>query len=117
MSNIKLNPGFEQVCVWPGTLVGEDKIAEFEAFLLEKFGARVQYLEEVTTAPDLKNGFPVEGTGGRNDVLFAIHNEDIGKFAIPRMQFGVRWVEDVYGNGGGALYPERVAEYQTWDYA
>jgi hypothetical protein len=114
MSNKQLNPGFEQVCVWPGTIVGQDKIAEFEAFVLENLGTRVQYLEEVKTAPDYANGFPVEDTGGRNDVLFAIHNEDIGKFAIPRMQFGVRWLEDVYGNGGGDLYPQRIAEYQCW---
>ena len=114
MTNIQLNPEFQQVCVWPGTIVGTEKTAEFESWILQQFGARVQYLEEVKTAPDYQNGSPVEDTGGRNDVLFAIHNEDIGKFAIPRMQFGIRWIEDVYGNGGGALYPERIAEYQCW---
>ena len=114
--NTQLKEGFTQVCVWPGTIVGLDKVAEFESFMLDNFFARVQYLEEVTTALDMTNGFPVEDTGGRNDVLFAIHNDDIGKFAIPRMQFGIRWIEDVYGNGC-TLYPERVAEYQTWNYA
>lgn len=115
--NIERKPGFEQVCVWSGTTVGADMVAEFEAFVLDKLGTRVQYLEEVLTAPDYKNGFPVEGTGGRNDVLFAVHRDDIGRFAVPRFQYGMRWIEDVYGNGHGALYPERVAEYQTWDYA
>ena len=114
MSNTKLNPEFEQVCVWPGTIVGADKIAEFEAYILEELGTRVQYLEEVQTAPDYRNGFPVEDTGGRNDVLFAVHNADVMKFAVPRFQYGMRWLEDVYGNGGGSLYPERIAEYQTW---
>ena len=115
--NKQLNPGFEQVCVWPGTLVGADKVAEFEAFVLENLGTRIQYLEEVKTAPDYANGCSVEGTGGRNDVLFAVHNEDIGKFAVPRLQYGMRWLEDVYGNGGGSLYPERIAQYRCWEEA
>lgn len=115
--NVTLKEGFVQVCVWPGTLVGKDNVADFEQFVLDELGTRVQYLEEVTTAPDMRNGFPVEGTGGRNDVLFAVHNEDVMKFAVPRFQFGMRWLEDMYGNGHGALYPERVAEYQCWETA
>lgn len=117
MSNIKLNPGYTQVCVWPGTLVGADSRAEFESWCAETFNTRVQYLEEVKTAPDYRNGYPVEDTGGRNDVLFAVHDEDVGKFAVPRLQYGMRWIEDIYGNGHGALYPERVAEYQSWETA
>ena len=117
MSNVKLNPNFTQVCVWPGTLVGTDKQAEFEQWVQETFNVRVQYLEEVATAPDMRNGFPVEGTGGRNDLFFAVHDEDVMRFAVPRLQFGMRWLEDMYGNGHGALYPERVAEYQCWDTA
>jgi hypothetical protein len=115
--NVERKLGFEQVCVWPGTVCGADFVTGFEGWFLEKLGTRVQYLEEVLTAPDMANGFPVEDTGGRNDVLFAVHNDDIMKFAVPRFQYGMRWLEDVYGNGGGALYPERIAEYQTWDYA
>jgi hypothetical protein len=115
--NVERKEGFEQVCVWPGTLVGNSNIAGFETYMLENLGTRVQYLEEVKTAPDFDNGFPVEDTGGRNDVLFAVHNDDIMKFAVPRFQYGMRWLEDVYGNGGGNLYPERIAKYQTWDYA
>ena len=113
--NVALKEGFKQVCVWPGTLVGADSVGEFEAFMLRELGARVQYLEEVQTAPDLANGYPVEGTGGRNDVIFAVHSDDIGKFAIPRLAYGIRWIEDVYGNGGGDLYPERVQGYMSWD--
>jgi hypothetical protein len=30
------------------------------------------------------------------------------KFAVPRLQIGIRWWEDVLGNGGGELYPEFV---------
>ena len=115
--NVARKPGFEQVCVWPGTLVGPDSVAEFEAFMLDNLGTRVQYLEEVKTYADYENGIAVEDTGERNDVFFAVHTDDIMKFAVPRFQYGMRWIEDVYGNGGGSLYPERIEEYQTWDYA
>ncbi len=115
--NKPLNEGFQQVCVWPGTLVGAEQVQEFEQFFKDEMGVRVQYLEEISTAPDYKNGYPVEGTGGRNDVLFAVHGDDVMQFAIPRLKMGIRWLEDVYGNGHGALYPERVAEYKCWEEA
>ena len=118
MSNIKLNANFRQVCTWPATIVGKDSIQAFEQFMLDELGTRVQYLEEIQTAPDRDaDGYAVRDTGGRNDVLFAVHDEDVMKFAIPRLQYGMRWLEDVYGNGDGALYPERVAEYQCWETA
>ena len=113
--NVALKEGFRQVCVWQGTIVGQDKIEEFEQFVQEELGTRVQYLEEIQTAPDMANGYPVEGTGGRNDVLFAVHDDDIMKFAVPRFQYGMRWLEDVYGNGQGNLYPARVVDYMCWD--
>jgi hypothetical protein len=116
MSNVALKDGYTQVCVWPGTIVGADQAAELEQFFAKEMGVRVQYLEDVYTAPDMENGFPVEGTGGRCDCMFAVHNEDAIKFAIPRLQMGIRWLEDVYGNGHGALYPERIAAYQCWDH-
>lgn len=112
--NVKLKAGFTQVCVWPGTVVGEDSVADFEAWMQSEFGVRAQYLEEVQTAPDVRGGFPVEGTGGRNDLFFAVHDEDVGKFAVPRLAYGMRWLEDVYGNGSGDIYPMRIADYQSW---
>jgi len=115
IGNVVLNEGFKQVCVWPATIVGESQIKAFEQFILDELGARVQYLEEVLTAPDKgKYDREIAGTGGRNDVIFAVHTEDVGKFAIPRLSLGIRWIEDVYGNGGGYLYEPRVASYKTW---
>jgi hypothetical protein len=105
--NKQLNNGFTQVCVWPSTLVDGD-IAGLTQFFLDEFNTRIQYLEEIVTGADST------GPGGRNDVLFAVHDDDVMKFAVPRFKLGVRWIEDVYGNGHGALYPERVAEYQCW---
>lgn len=95
---------FNQLCVWEATLVGEENIKEFENFFLKEMGSRVKYIEEVKTLPT--PGQP--GTGGRNDVFFYIHDDDIMKFAVPRLAIGVRWWEDVLGNGNGKLYPENV---------
>jgi hypothetical protein len=100
--NKQLNPGFTQVCTWPGTVLAADEVPDFEQFFKDEMSVRVQFLESVTT------------TGGRIDVLFAVHDEDVGKFAIPRLSMGIRWLEDVYGNGHGNQYPEHVAGYKCW---
>ena len=114
--NIKLKDGFTQVCVWQGAVVGEDKIQDFENYMQKEFGVEVQYLEELNTKPNKLNGKSVPGTGGRTDLFFAVKSTDINKFALPRLKAGIRWIEDVYGNGGGILYPARVKGYRSWDY-
>jgi len=109
--NVALQSGFSQVCVWPATVVGgKKKQAEFVKWIESNFdGVRVQYLEEIKTLRD------DTGPGGRNDLLFAVHQDDVAKFAIPRLQYGIRWIEDVYGNKQGHLYDARIAEYKSWD--
>lgn len=111
MNNPKRKENFNQVCVWPATIVGQ-KIEDFEKFMLENFGARIQYLEEIQTFPDKG----VEESGGRNDVFFAVHDEDIPKFAVPRLAVGIKWIEDVLDkrNYRNRIYPERVFKYKTW---
>jgi hypothetical protein len=103
---------FNQLCVWPGTIVGKDQIKDFEKFFKDEMGTRVKYVEEIETLPTPDE----EGTGGRNDVFFYVHDEDIDKFAIPRLSMGIRWWEDVLGNGNGVLYPQEVlTKYpKTW---
>lgn len=108
-----IDPNYTQLCVWPGCIVipvgmlpgsekAKEKIAEFESFMKEQFNARIKYVEEVKTNPT-----PGEsGTGGRDDLFFYVHTEDIDHFAIPRLQAGIRWWEDVLGNGNGVLYPQ-----------
>jgi len=76
---------FTQLCVWPGTVIGQEDINEFETHFKEMFNVRVKYLTEVKTLPDLdKNGNAEPDTGGRNDAFFFIHSEDVGKFRVPR---------------------------------
>ncbi len=115
--NVERKEGFSQVCVWPATVVGKENVEDFEKFMADEFkGTRVQYLEEIETFPN-KDEFcynDVEGTGGRNDLFFAVHNEDISKFAVPRLVYGIRWIEDVLAKGNYSFYPEHVFDYKTW---
>jgi len=73
--NIIKNKNYNQVCVWPGTIVGKDRINDFINFMEKTFEVRIQYLEEIKTFPDRGN----PETGGRNDLFFAIHDDDIMK--------------------------------------
>lgn len=102
-----LEQGYQQVCVWESTLLGDNTTADFEQFFVEQ-GFRIKFLEEVITLPDAEDGRVVEGTGGRHDLFFLVHSDDIPKFAISRLQMGIRWWEDVLGNGHGNIYPQEV---------
>lgn len=115
-TNTPLRPGFTQVCVIEGLLLGDTPPAEFEVQLGAVLGVRAQYLETVLTRPDRDaRGQPVPDTGGRSDVLFAVHHEDLGSaFNVERMARGVRWLEDVLSsrnNPRGLIHPERLLDY------
>ena len=111
MKNVKLPKGHSQVCVWPGCMLGDHTPEDFEKFIAGEFkGTRAKFLEIILTNPD--PGDPE--TGGRSDLFFSVNSDDLGKFSVPRLAYGIRWIEDVYGNNGGHLYPERVKEYKTW---
>lgn len=117
MEDVERKEDFNQVCVWEGTIVGEDKVEDFKEFMLKEMDVRIHYLEEIKTLPDQgSDGRLVKDTGGRNDVFFAVHDDDVMKFAIPRLQMGIRWIEDVLdpGNYKSNIYPDRVFEYKTW---
>jgi len=106
---------FNQLCVWPGTVVGDSKKTQedFVKFFKDELGVTVKYETEVKTLPDTPE---CTETGGRNDIFFYIADGDISKFAIPRLNMGIRWYEDVLSNGGGDIYPTEVLEKyeKTW---
>ena len=109
---------FKQLCVWPGTELGDSKPNDLEKFFLDEMNVRVKYHTEVTTLPDIdENGIPDFNTGGRNDLFFYVHDQDIANFAVPRLKMGIRWWEDVVGyNNNSHLYtPEFLdANPLTW---
>ena len=109
---------YNQLCVWPATVVGKENIKELEDFFKDDMGVRIKYKTEVLTNPDLdEDGNEIPDTGGRNDLFFYVHDDDIGKFAIPRLSMGIRWYEDVVSyNDGAYLYSESFLEENpiTW---
>ncbi len=122
MENIERKENFKQVCVIQGLLLRDennnDYTDEFIKFVNDKFGVRIQVLEAIVTLPNKDpDGKDVEETGGRYDVFFAVHNEDVGKFTIPRFQLNARWIEDVLAecNYHSPIYPKRVFDYCTWN--
>ena len=104
---------FNQLCVMEGTLMPKGGAKELESFFKDEFGVTIQFETEVKTLPDTPE---CTETGGRNDLFFYIADGDIGKFAVPRFSMGVRWWEDVLGNGNGKLYTEEFLQKypKTW---
>ena len=113
-----MEQGFNQLCVWSGTIVGEERIQEFEKYFLDEFGTKVKYLTEIETNPDLDGaGEVVPDTGGRNDLFFYLHDDNVNTFAVQRLQMGIRWWEDVIKyNDSSYLYPTEFIEAHppTW---
>jgi hypothetical protein len=113
---------FTQVVVWPGTMMGQNTPAEFEAFIAEEFrGTQAKCIGEVVTKPDWDD----PETGGRADLLFYVASEDIQKFAVARLAYGMRWLEDVLQNEahrvneecgpqGYSIYPDEIVALRTW---
>ena len=99
---------YNQLCVWAGTLLGDSTPKDLEDFFMNEMGVRVKYHTEIETLPDLNSsGAPVPETGGRSDLFFYVHEEDVSKFAVPRLQMGIRWWEDVIKyNDNSNLYPK-----------
>ncbi|MFW6226417.1 MAG: hypothetical protein ACOC3V_05620 [bacterium] len=103
---------FNQLCVWSGTILEEDQYKEFVELFKDQMGVRVKVADVVTTNPDLdSDGNPVKNTGGRSDVLFYVHDEDISKFSVKRLKYGIRWWEDVTKyNNQSHLYPKAILD-------
>lgn len=111
---------YTQMCAWPATLVEPDDEPKLQEFFKEAFGLEhpVHTVGCVITNPDKKNGKKVEGTGGRCDMMFFVHQGDIMKFAVPRLAYGIRWWEDVVGNKRHKIYPsaflKEAKEVYAW---
>lgn len=106
---------YNQLCVWQGCLMpeSENPIEVFTEFFKDVLHVRVKFCEQVWTNPNIdENGNPIEGTGGRSDLLFYIHDEDIPKFATKRLEYDIRWWggDVVFNNKGGYLYSQEVLD-------
>lgn len=112
------NNNFTQLCVWQGTTLDGFTIQEFENFIFDNFTTRIKFETEVKTLPDLdEGGNSIPETGGRNDLFFYVHTEDIPRFAVPRLKAGIRWWEDVVKyNDNSHLYSKEILDKYptTW---
>ena len=97
-----------QVVVWTGTIVGENDKTKFEEWMAEN-GFNATYLEEFKTLPSVGAiGELIKGTGGRNDLLFAVSPDNIGKFSVWRLSYGMHWWEDYLDSGAWEIVPPEV---------
>jgi hypothetical protein len=94
------NP-YTQVVVWPHTVLGDNTEEDFTKYMTETFKAKVKLIGEHRITKD------------RTDLLFYINSEDIPKFAVARLTWGMRWLEDVMANDGSYTPPEGIAP--TWN--
>lgn len=108
---------FTQLCVMIGTTLEGSSPDELVKWIKDNFGCRIKFCEEVITLPDKDRfGNDVKDTGGRNDIFFYIHHDDIGKFAVPRLTIDVRWWEDIISNNSHKIYPQEIINKypNTW---
>lgn len=109
---------YSQVCIWPGTICTRDKIAEFEKFMLDELDARVKFLECTSTLPDADQyGYAIPDTGGRVDLIFAVHRGDISRFSVRRLAYSIRWIEDelaAVNTSGRSIHLPHISQYKSW---
>lgn len=111
LENTPIEEDFNQVLIWPGTHL-EGRIESFVQFVKEEFDARIQYLETYETSPVRSfNGSPIEWTGGRQDIVFALHKEDLGKFTLKWRSHGVQEIEFIMNDDVDEVYPDRFRKY------
>jgi len=113
---------YTQMCVWPSTIVGQDDVdnGKLQDFFKDTFGLEnpIEVVGCVTTLPDKEHRHMEDPpTGGRIDFVFFVHGADIGRFAVPRLEYGIRWWEDVCLNNAHEVYPSEFLAYGKSVYA
>lgn len=93
---------YQQICVLRGV---SDSLDDLSKLIPETFDVRVQMLDEFRTRAGQG------GEGGRRDVLFLIHADDISKFAVPRLEYGISWWEDYLANSKSIVPPSIKKKY------
>ena len=92
---------YSQLMVWEGTLIDESEYADFQEFIASEIGSK-NPVKIIGTVKTLRG---YGGPGGRSDMFFIVHNDDINRFAIGKMKIRLRWYEDVLDNTPD-IYPK-----------
>tara|TARA_R100000655_G_scaffold28734_1_gene58483 strand:+ start:33822 stop:34202 length:381 start_codon:yes stop_codon:yes gene_type:complete len=105
--DIQLRQSHTQLCVWLAIGVQNAEkpisIKEFEDFMMDELNYRVQYIYEYATRADNS------GEGGRNDVVFALHKDDVMRMIgdrFIRFNGDIKWYDDYKANYGQQIPPE-----------
>jgi hypothetical protein len=97
---------YDQLVVIQGLDFKEDDKKDFLAIFKRHHFHKPKILGVITTLPSKDvNGKTIEGTGGRKDFFFFINNKDIGRFSIWRLNYSMRWWEDIFYNHEEEIYP------------
>ena len=101
---IKTDENYKIAVMWHDACFDPTRLAAFKRLFKEEFGLAhdIRWIGEVITFKT--PGVP--DTGGRHDVAFLVHEDDIPKISVThRLELGFRWFWDVIGNGDSRLYP------------
>ncbi len=126
--NVTRTENYSQVCVFeiPDPVIkdleldtndSEDIKSLLEAIVLDDLGTRFKYLEIFNNKPIWCRGNHRQDHNG-SYILFAIHKDDMEKFAQARFKYNLSWLEDRTSLNNNYYdrnyYPERVLSYRTW---
>ena len=92
-----------QLCVV--TAISDD-LKDLSVLIRETFDVQAVVLDAFRTNPGL--GYP----GGRRDVLFSIPQEDVPRFAVPRLEYGIRWWSDYLADSRCLVPKEILRKYE-----
>ena len=113
--HLEKEKGYEVLAVWPSMVAQTDDADAIQEYF-SNMGCKnpVKIIGCVQTLPDYGDRHLDEPlTGGRVDLCFYFHNEDIYRVAVRRLTVGIRWWEDVVGNDVKHAQDEGV-DYETY---
>lgn len=111
----KHKKNYPQVCIWEGINPENFSFKWFTDKMKKDFDVRIICLEVIETRPEIRSARVVEGTGGRFDLFFSVHKQDVDSFNEPKTQYTMKWVDDEISpaeNYKYQPYPERVKRYR-----
>ena len=105
---------YRRVYAWKNCIIDE---SIFPKVMLKHFGIRAKFLDYAITNPTVDHlGKIVEGSGGRKDVLFVVHTNDIARFEIPRRDALIHTLDEMLSTEFRFLiYPEEIYKYSSID--
>lgn len=93
---------YDQLVVYEGCTDGNKELLE------EKYRNELQEMCRKLGFKKPKIIGVVKTVTGRFDFFFCINNKDVDRFALWRLQYGMRWWEDICANNDHKQYPKEI---------